>query len=132
MEQREDLGSANNSNVKIEIQPSDKDGTGNWGATNVFAVNNALTVATTTKVTASPNSSVNGQSVNFVAKVAAKGRAAATLTGTVTFKDGATVLGTYPVAKGRRRAPRRAWLRVNTPSPLRTAVIRHVPAASAR
>ena len=54
--------------------------------------------ATTTAVTAAPNPSVFGQSVTLTATVAVTAPAAGTLTGTVTFKDGATTLGSGPVS----------------------------------
>ena len=58
----------------------------------VQVVNPALT---TTTVTSSANPSVFGQSVTLTAAVAAGGK---TVTGTVTFKDGAAVLGTAPLS----------------------------------
>jgi Ca2+-binding RTX toxin-like protein len=50
--------------------------------------------ATTTIVTASPSSAVYGQSVMFRATIAATAPGVGTPTGTVTFMDGKTVLGT--------------------------------------
>ncbi|MEA2987535.1 MAG: hypothetical protein QOG83_246 [Alphaproteobacteria bacterium] len=55
-------------------------------------------VATTTAVTGTPNPSVSGQSVTFTATVTPAG--AGTPTGTVTFKDGATTLGTGTLSSG--------------------------------
>ncbi len=52
------------------------------------------TASTTTAVTSSPNPSTFGQSVTFTATVSSVAPATATPTGTVTFKDGATTLGT--------------------------------------
>ena len=52
---------------------------------------------TTTAVNGAPNPSVFGQSVTFTATVSA---ASGTPTGTVTFKDGATTLGTGTLAGG--------------------------------
>src|SRR5207253_7996640 len=49
---------------------------------------------TTTAVSSSVNPSVFGQSVTFTATVSAVAPGAGTATGTVTFKDGATTLGT--------------------------------------
>src|SRR5262249_24314576 len=49
---------------------------------------------TTTAVTSSANPSVFGQSVTFTATVSATAPASGTATGTVTFKDGSTTLGT--------------------------------------
>src|SRR5207244_1700436 len=53
---------------------------------------------TTTTVTSSANPSVFGQSVTFTATVIATGSGTGTPTGTVTFKDGATTLGTVTVS----------------------------------
>jgi hypothetical protein len=52
---------------------------------------------TTTTVSSSVNPSVFGQSVTFTATVSPVAPGAGTRTGTVTFKDGATVLGTGAV-----------------------------------
>src|SRR5207247_1761140 len=49
---------------------------------------------TTSGVTSSANPSVSGQPVTFTATVKAKTAGAGTPTGTVTFKDGPTILGT--------------------------------------
>jgi len=49
---------------------------------------------TTTLVSSSANPSVSGQSVTFTATVTAKSPGAGTPTGTVTFKDGSSTLGT--------------------------------------
>lgn len=51
-------------------------------------------IPTVTGVTAAPNPSVFGQSVTFTATVAADPDTAGTPSGTVTFRDGTTVLGT--------------------------------------
>ena len=51
----------------------------------------------TTTVSATPNSSTYGQSVTLTATVVAKSPATGTPTGTVTFMDGATTLGTGPL-----------------------------------
>ena len=51
-------------------------------------------VSTITTLTSNPNPSVYGQSVTFTARVEVVAPGAGTPTGTVTFKDGATVLGT--------------------------------------
>jgi hypothetical protein len=53
--------------------------------------------ATTTTATSSVNPSTFGQSVTFTATVAAQAPGAGTPTGTVTFKDGLTTLGTAPL-----------------------------------
>jgi hypothetical protein len=65
--------------------------------TNPQIVNQA---GTTTAVTSSVNPSVFGQSVTFTATVAAVAPASGTPTGTVTFKDGSTTLGTGALSGG--------------------------------
>jgi hypothetical protein len=56
--------------------------------------------ATTTTLAADNNPAVPGQAVTFTATVAVTAPAAGTLTSTVTFKDGTTVLGTGNVSSG--------------------------------
>ena len=56
---------------------------------------------TTALVSSSDNSSVSGQSVTFAASVSAAAPGSGTRTGTVTFLDGTTVLGTAPLTNGR-------------------------------
>jgi hypothetical protein len=56
--------------------------------------------ATATTVTSSANPSVFGQTVTFTATVAAVSPGAGSPSGTVTFKDGTTVLGTVPLSGG--------------------------------
>ena len=56
--------------------------------------------STTTTLTSSANPSVSGQSVTFTATVAVVPPATGTPTGTVTFKDGATTLGSGTLAGG--------------------------------
>jgi subtilisin-like proprotein convertase family protein len=56
--------------------------------------------ASTTTVTSSANPTVFGQSVTFTATVAAVAPGAGTPTGTVTFRDGSTNLGTATLASG--------------------------------
>jgi hypothetical protein len=56
--------------------------------------------ATTTALVASINPVVVGQAVTFTATVAGVGPVLGTPTGTVTFKDGTVVLGTFPVGPG--------------------------------
>ena len=63
------------------------------------AVNRA---GTTTALTSSANPSVYGQAVTFTATVAAVSPGGGTPTGTVTFKDGATILGTGTLDAGGR------------------------------
>ena len=55
---------------------------------------NAALISTTTALTSSPNPSTYGQSVGFTAFV---GGSSATPTGTVTFLDGATILGSSTI-----------------------------------
>jgi hypothetical protein len=57
----------------------------------------ALIPLTVTTVTSSSPSAPRGQAVTFTAKVAAVSHGAGTPTGTVTFRDGATTLGTAPL-----------------------------------
>jgi hypothetical protein len=56
---------------------------------------------TTTTLTSSANPSVYGQSVTFTAKVAARSPGSGTPTGTVTFQEGSTVLGTGTLSGGK-------------------------------
>ncbi len=56
--------------------------------------------STTTNVMSSANPSVYGQSVTFTATVAANAPGGGTPTGTVTFKDGSTTLGTGALSNG--------------------------------
>jgi hypothetical protein len=56
--------------------------------------------STTTRLTSSVNPTVDGQPVTFTATVAAVSPGAGTPTGTVTFKDGATTLGTRALSSG--------------------------------
>ena len=58
--------------------------------------------ATTTAVNATPNPSVFGASVTFTATVTVTAPASGTPSGTVTFKDGATTLGTGTLSGGHR------------------------------
>src|SRR5207253_402671 len=64
---------------------------GSTSSTLTQIVNSA---STTTAVASSANPSAFGQSVTFTATVAATAPGAGTPTGTVTFKDGASTLGT--------------------------------------
>src|SRR5207248_172253 len=61
---------------------------------------NGLPCATTTTLASSQNPSVFGQSVTFTATVAPVAPGNTTPTGTVTFKDGATAIGTGTLAPG--------------------------------
>src|SRR5262249_30284588 len=60
-------------------------------------VNAPSTQATTTALVASVNPAMVGQAVTFTATVAAAPTAAGVPTGTVTFKDGTVILGTFAV-----------------------------------
>jgi hypothetical protein len=57
-------------------------------------------VSTTTTLTASPNPSTLGQTVTLTAAVSPVAPGTGTATGTVTFRDGTTVLGTATLASG--------------------------------
>ncbi|OLC79652.1 MAG: hypothetical protein AUH72_14140, partial [Acidobacteria bacterium 13_1_40CM_4_65_8] len=76
------------------------------GNTNYLpGANNSLTItitpaSTTTSATSSANPSVFGQSVTFTATVSAVAPGAGTPTGTVTFKDASTTLGTGTLIGG--------------------------------
>ncbi len=58
------------------------------------------TIPTTTTLTSTPATSQSGQSVTFTAKVVANELPTATPTGTVTFYDGSTSLGTGTLSSG--------------------------------
>lgn len=66
-------------------------------AASLSSFSHAVGKATTTTASGSPNPSAVGQSVTFTATVVASGGAAGTPTGTVTFKDGTTTIGSSPV-----------------------------------
>ena len=68
-------------------------GSGNFAASTSTAVTEVVTAATTTTLAAAPNPSAPGQTVTFTASVSGVG-------GTVTFKDGATPLGTFALTAG--------------------------------
>jgi Bacterial Ig-like domain (group 3)/Autotransporter beta-domain len=69
-------------------------GNGNFNGSAFGILQLVNTGNTTTAVTSSQNSSVFGQGVTFTATVSVVPPESGTPTGTVTFKDGATVLGT--------------------------------------
>jgi hypothetical protein len=71
-------------------------GDSNFGPSNGSVTQTVNQQSTTTTLAASVNPSVFGQAVVFTASVAPS-----TATGTVTFKDGAVVLGTIAVASGK-------------------------------
>jgi autotransporter-associated beta strand protein len=56
--------------------------------------------SSTTTLSSSPNPSTSGQSVTFTATVRATAPGAGTPTGTVTFQEGSTVLGSSPLVNG--------------------------------
>ena len=56
---------------------------------------------TRTKATSSRKSSFYGQPVTFTAKVSTTGKAKALPSGSVSFLDGSTILGTVPLSSGR-------------------------------
>ena len=68
-------------------------GSANFAASTSTAVTEVVTAATTTTLAAAPNPSAPGQTVTFTASVSGVG-------GTVTFKDGATPLGTFALTAG--------------------------------
>jgi hypothetical protein len=77
-------------------------GDNNFTASTSAAVTETInqptgTTASTTSVVSSANPAVSGQSVTFTATVSV---ASGTPTGAVTFKDGATVLGSAPLGSG--------------------------------
>jgi PhoPQ-activated pathogenicity-related protein len=76
----------------------DSNFTGSTSGVLTQVVNQA---ATTSKVTASANPSVFGQTVTFTATVTAKSPGAGTPTGTVTFLDGTTTLATGTLSGGK-------------------------------
>jgi Bacterial Ig-like domain (group 3)/Pro-kumamolisin, activation domain len=72
------------------------DNAGNVGSTQTLAI--GITDATTTALTSSLNPSGSGKAVTFTATVTP---VSGTATGSVTFKDGATVLGTTALSGGK-------------------------------
>lgn len=72
-------------------------GTGGWANSNGIAAAQSVTDGTSTTVGGLPNPSTYGQSVTFTATVSAADAGAGTPTGTVTFKDGASTLGSSAV-----------------------------------
>ncbi|HTV16970.1 MAG TPA: Ig-like domain repeat protein [Acidobacteriaceae bacterium] len=72
-------------------------GDGVHGTSTSAAVTETIQEATTVVVTSSENPSISGDSVTFTATVSATSGGAAP-TGTVVFKDGATVLGSAPLS----------------------------------
>ena len=74
--------------------------TGFADSTSAAAAVTVNPAATTVALKSSVNPAVTGQAVTFTATVAAVAPGASTPTGTVTFKDGNTVLGTVAVGRG--------------------------------
>src|SRR5205823_3202543 len=72
-------------------------GTGGWQNSNSSAVQQSVQDGTSTTLNSSLNPSSYSQSVTFTATVTAADSGAGTPTGTVTFKDGATTLGSAAV-----------------------------------
>src|SRR5439155_1119357 len=68
-------------------------------------VNNASDIATSTHLVASPSVVTAGQSISFTATVAPVGSATATPTGTVSFVDHGTIIGTGTLATGQATFP---------------------------
>jgi hypothetical protein len=92
-------GSASISTSTLSVSPHSINAS--YSGDGNFDVSTATTFAqtvdqgsSTTTVTSSANPSVSGQSVTFTATVAAAAPSSGTPTGTVTFKDGASTLGT--------------------------------------
>src|SRR2546425_1128107 len=76
-------------------------GSANFLASTSPAVNQVVNSQTTTTLTAAPNPSVIGQAVTLTVVVSPVAPGTGVPTGTVTFKDGATVLATVTLAAGR-------------------------------
>jgi hypothetical protein len=70
------------------------------GSTSAALGHTVIRATTTTTLVSSPNPSAVGQAVTFTATVAALAPGAGVITGTVTFKDGTTVLGTVALVSG--------------------------------
>jgi len=70
------------------------------GSSSGLATQTVNRANSTTVLASSVNPSLNGQPVTFTATVAAVAPGAGTATGNVTFSDGATPLGTAPLAGG--------------------------------
>src|SRR5206468_3864046 len=75
-------------------------GSANFNASTSPAVNQVVNSQTTTSLTAPPNPSVFGQAVTLTAVVSPVAPGTGVPTGTVTFRDGATVLATVTLANG--------------------------------
>src|SRR6266567_8254800 len=75
-------------------------GSANFNASTSAAVTQVVNSQTTTSLTAPPNPSVFGQAVTLTAVVSPVAPGTGVPTGTVTFRDGATVLATVTLANG--------------------------------
>jgi hypothetical protein len=76
-------------------------GDGNFETSTSAAVNQGVNQdKTATALSSSANTAAHGQTVTFTATVTADAPGSGTPTGTVTFKDGSTVLATMPVGGG--------------------------------
>src|SRR5207245_1284388 len=76
-------------------------GSATFAASTSAAVNQVVNAGnSTTSLTATPNPSITGQAVTLTATVSAVASATGVPTGTVTFRDGATVLGTATLVNG--------------------------------
>ncbi len=76
-------------------------GDGNFNTSTSSALSQTVNAAnTTTAVGSSANPSVSGQPVTFTATVTATAPGSGTPTGTITFKDGATTIGTGALSGG--------------------------------
>ncbi|HEV2578216.1 MAG TPA: FG-GAP-like repeat-containing protein [Acidobacteriaceae bacterium] len=89
------------------------------GTSNLLASTGSLTevvspAPTTTTLTVSPNPAYATQTVNITAAVSAQGTSAQPTTGTVTFYDGATSLGTQSVSLVSTATPTISTLAVGT------------------
>jgi hypothetical protein len=86
--------------------------TNDQGSTSAALTETVNRAGTSTTLGSSDNPSVNGQAVMFTATIAAVSPGAGTPTGTVTFKDGATVLGIGALDAGGRATFTTSSLRV--------------------
>ncbi len=76
-------------------------GDGNFASSSSAAISQQVgTIATTTSVTATPTTATYGQTVNLRATIVPASAASVAPSGTVTFLDGTTTLGTAPLASG--------------------------------
>ena len=90
--------------------------TNDQGSSSSTLPQTVIQASTTTRLTSSRNPSVYGQAVTITATVAAVSPGGGTPTGTVTFKDGATVLGIGALDAGGRATFTTSSLRVGNHS----------------